>query len=216
MEDCMTGILDYKKEYKDLYLPKTAPVTINVPEMAFVAVDGKGDPNDKDGEFGKAIEILYSIQYTIKMSKKKQNTPEGYFDYVVPPLEGFWTIENKEDARNKSKYLWTAVIRLPEFVNKTIFDWACTEAANKKRINTEKAKYLKLKEGMCVQCLHIGSFDDEPKTIAMIEKYIEENNLTNDISGERHHHEIYLSDYRKVEKEKLKTVLRIPVRNKPA
>jgi hypothetical protein len=214
MEDCLAGVFDYKKEYKDLYLPKTSPVTINVPETAFVAVDGTGDPNDRAGEFGKAIGILYGIQYTIKMSKMKQNTPEGYFDYVVPPLEGFWTVTNKEDISNKSKYMWTAVIRLPEFVNREVFEWACNEAKNKKERNTEKAKFLRINEGMCVQCMHIGSFDDEPRTIAAIEKYIEENNLINDISGERHHHEIYLSDYRKAEKEKLKTVLRIPVRKK--
>jgi hypothetical protein len=214
MEDYMADVFDYKKEHRDLYLPRTTPVIINVPEMIFVAVDGKGDPNDKDGEFGKAIEILYSIQYTIKMSKKKQNTPEGYFDYVVPPLEGFWTVENKEEVKNKSKYIWTAVIRFPEFVNKKIFEWACNEVTSKKDINTEKAKYIKIKEGMCVQSMHIGSFDDEPKTIAIIEKYIEENNLVNDINKERHHHEIYLSDLRKVKKEKLKTVLRIPVRKK--
>jgi hypothetical protein len=148
------------------------------------------------------------------MSKKKENMPEGYFDYVVPPLEGFWTVANKEDIRNKSKYIWTAVIRLPEFVNREVFEWACNKAKNKKEINTEKAKLLRKNEGMCVQCMHIGSFDDEPRTIAAIEKYIEGNNLINDISGERHHHEIYLSDYRKVEKKKLKTVLRIPVRKK--
>jgi hypothetical protein len=212
MEDCMVDVFDYKKEYKDLYLPKTAPVIINIPEMAFAAVDGKGDPNDKNGEFPKAIKILYSIQYTIKMSKMKQNTPEGYFDYVVPPLEGFWTVENKDDVKNKAKYIWTAAIRLPEFVNKKIFEWACNEVTNNKKINIEKAKYIKITEGLCVQCMHIGSFDDESETITKIEKYIEENSLVNDINEERRHHEIYLSDFRKVEKEKLKTVLRIPVR----
>jgi hypothetical protein len=212
MEGCMADVLDYKKEYKELYLPKTIPAIINVPEMTFVAVNGKGDPNDNDGEFRKAIELLYSIQYTIKMSKKKKNTPEGYFDYIVPPLEGFWTVENRDDIRNKSEFIWTAVIRLPEFVNKKVFEWACNEVTNKKNINTEKARYIKIKEGLCVQCMHIGSFEEEPKTIAIIEKCIEENNLVNDISGERHHHEIYLSDYRKVEKKKLKTVLRIPIK----
>jgi hypothetical protein len=177
-----------------------------------VAVDGKGDPNDRSGEYQKAIELLYSIQYTIKMSKKKQNAPEGYFDYVVPPLEGFWTVENKDDIKNKSKFIWTAVIRLPEFVTKKIFEWACNEVTNNKNINTEKAKYIKVKEGMCVQCLHIGSFDEEQKTITIMEEFIKENNLANDINQERHHHEIYLSDFRKVAKEKLKTILRIPVK----
>jgi hypothetical protein len=210
----MADVFDYRKEYKELYLPKTVPAIINVPEITFVAVDGKGDPNDKNGEYGKAIELLYAIQYTIKMSKKKQNTPEGYFDYVVPPLEGFWTVENKEDIKNKSKFIWTSVIRLPDFVNKKVFEWACNEATKNKNINTEKAKYIKIKEGLCVQCMHIGSFDEEPGTMAIIEKYMEESNLVNDINTERHHHEIYLSDLRKVEKEKLKTVLRIPVRKK--
>jgi hypothetical protein len=146
------------------------------------------------------------------MSKKKQNTPKGYFDYVVPPLEGFWTVENKDDIKNKSKYMWTAIIRLPEFVNEKTFEWACDEVSNSKKIDTEKAKYIKIKEGLCVQCMHIGPFDNEPETIAKIEKHIEENNLVNDINTKRHHHEIYLSDFRKVEKEKLKTVLRIPVK----
>jgi hypothetical protein len=208
----MADVFDYKKEYKELYLPKTVPTIINVPEMLFVAVDGKGDPNDNDGEYGKAIKILYAIQYTIKMSKKTQNTPEGYFDYVVPPLEGFWTVKNKEDIRNKSKFIWTSVIRLPEFVNKETFEWACNEVTNNKNINTEKAKYIKIKEGLCVQCMHIGSFDEEPRTMETIEKYITENNYKNGIDAERHHHEIYLSDFRKVEKEKLKTVLRIPIK----
>jgi hypothetical protein len=208
----MAEVFDYKKEYKELYLPETVPVILNVSEMTFVAVDGKGDPNDKDGEYGKAIKILYAIQYTIKMSKKKQNIPEGYFDYVVPPLESFWTVKNKEDIKNKSKFIWTAVIRLPKFVNKKIFEWACNEVTNNKDINTETAKYIKIKEGLCVQCMHIGSFDEETKTMATMEKYIEENNYINGINEERHHHEIYLSDFRKVEKEKLKTVLRIPIK----
>jgi hypothetical protein len=203
-----------KKKYKELYLPKAIPAIIKIPEMTFVVLDGKSDPNDKDGEYVKAIELLYSIQYTIKMNKKKQNTPEGYFDYVVPPPEGFWTVENKDDIGNKSKYIWTAAIRLPDFVHKMIFDWACNEVTNKKNINTEKAKYIKITEGLCIQCMHTGAFDEEPKTIVILEKCIEENNLVNDINREKHSHEIYLSDFRKPETEKLRTVLRIPVREK--
>jgi hypothetical protein len=210
----MPDIIDYKKKDKELYRPKTSPSIINVPEMPFLCVDGKGDPNDAEGEFGKAVKLLYGVQYTIKMSKKKQNIPDGYFDYVVPPLEGLWTVENKDDIKDKSKYIWTLMIRLPEFVNQKTFEWASSEAAKTKNINTEKVKFIKLKEGMCVQAMHIGPFDDEPKTIALIDKYIDENNLTNDINTERHHHEIYLSDLRKTEKSKLKTVLRIPVRKK--
>ncbi|MDR0368670.1 MAG: GyrI-like domain-containing protein [Bacteroidales bacterium] len=210
----MADILDYKKVYKELYFPKTVPMTIKVPEITFAAVDGKGDPNEEEGEYKRAIELLYSIQYTIKMSKKKQSVPEGYFDYVVPPLEGFWTVEDKKDIRNKSKFIWTAAIRLPEFVDKKVFDWACREVTNNKKINTDRAKYMKTEEGLCVQCMHIGPFDEEPKTIAIMEKYMDENNLMNDIGENRHHHEIYLSDFRKVAKEKLRTIVRIPVREK--
>ncbi|MDR1956680.1 MAG: GyrI-like domain-containing protein [Treponema sp.] len=206
----MVNVLDYKKENKELYSPKKIPEIINVPEMKFMAVDGKGDPNDKNGEFNEAIPILYSIQYTIKMSKKGKNIPDGYFDYVVPPLEGFWWVDDKKDIGNKSKYIWTVLIRLPEFVNKKTFEWACNEVVKKKKINTEKAKYIKIKEGLCVQCMHIGPFDEEPRTVKLMEKYMEENNLINDINKERWHHEIYLSDFRKVESSKVKTILRIP------
>ncbi|MDR2480351.1 MAG: GyrI-like domain-containing protein [Treponema sp.] len=210
----MNDALDYKKKYRELYLPKTIPSLVDVPKMAFITADGKGDPNDVNGEFGTAVELLYAIQYTIKMSKKKQNTPAGYFDYVVPPLEGLWWVKNKKDIGNKSKYTWTIMIRLPEFVTEKTFRWACDEAARAKKINTEKARYLTMTEELCVQCMHIGPFDDEPKTIALIDAYCEKNNLLNDMSETRRHHEIYLSDFRKTAPEKLKTVLRIPVRRK--
>jgi hypothetical protein len=210
--EIMAEVLDYKKKYKELYLPKIVPAVINVPGIIFAAVDGKGDPNDTDGEFGKAVKLLYGIQYTIKMSKNKQNTPEGYFDYVVPPLEGFWTVKNVKDIMDKSKYIWTVGIRLPEFVSENVFEWVCNEVKNNKHIDTEKAKYIKIEEGLCVQCMHIGSFDEEARTVMEMEKYMSRNNLMNDINDERHHHEIYLSDIRKVQKEKLKTVLRIPVK----
>jgi hypothetical protein len=210
----MADAKDYRKEYKDLYLPKTEPVIINVPEMQFVAVEGRGDPNEENGEYSKALEILYGIQYTIKMSKKGNTIPNGYFDYVVPPLEGFWWFDNGERIRpkNKSEYNWLSVIRLPEFVDKTVFNWACEEVKKKKNLDPKNAKYLILKEGLCVQCMHIGSFDDETKTMKLIDRFIEDNNLKNDISGKRRHHEIYLSDFRKTEIPKLKTVLRIPVK----
>ena len=210
----MSDAIDYKKEYKDLYLPKSKPMIIDVPEMIFVAVEGKGNPNDENGEYQKAIEILYGIQYTIKMSKKGNNTPNGYFDYVVPPLEGFWWLDNNKDfsIEHKSEYKWISVIRLPEFVDEKVFEWACNEAAKKKKIDTKKAKYLKIKEGLCVQCLHIGSYDDEPKTLKLMNDFIAENGLQSDINETRRHHEIYLSDPRKTEISKLKTVLRIPVK----
>jgi len=207
---------DYKKEYKDLYLPKTKPMIIDIPEMQFVAVEGKGDPNDKNGEYPKAMQLLYSIQFTIKMSKMGNNRLNGYFDYVVPPLEGLWWLNNNEifSPKNKSKYNWISMIRLPEFVDRDIYKWACNEVLNKKRIETKNAKYLKIKEGLCVQCMHIGSYDDETRTIDLIEKFIGENNLKNDISDKRRHHEIYLSDPRKTAIEKLRTVIRIPVNKK--
>jgi len=211
----MADVIDYKKEYKDLYLPKIEPSLKKIPEMTFVAIEGKGDPNDNNGEYQTALGILYGIQYTIKMSKKGKNVPNGYFDYVVPPLEGlWWTLEKEIDFKNKSKFNWISMIRLPEYVNKEVFKWACEEASKKKKINTEKAYLYKLNEGLCVQCMHIGSFDDEPKTMKLIDNYIINNNLVNDVNDKRKHHEIYLSDFRKTETSKLKTVLRIPVKKK--
>ena len=211
----MADVVDFKKEYKDLYLPKIEPSLIKIPEMTFVAIEGKGDPNDINGEYQTALGILYGIQYTIKMSKKGANVPNGYYDYVVPPLEGlWWTLEKKIDLRNKSKFNCISMIRLPEYVNKDVFKWACEEASKKKKVNTKKAYLFKLNEGLCVQCMHIGSFDDEPKTMKLIDNYILNNNLVNDVNQKRRHHEIYLSDFRKTETNKLKTVLRIPVKKK--
>jgi hypothetical protein len=209
--------LDYKKEYKELYSPKNQPMIIEVPEITFAAVEGRGNPNDENGEYSNALKLLYGIQYTIKMSKKGNNMPNGYFDYVVPPLEGLWWFDNsaKNPPKDKSQYNWLSIIRLPEYVTKDVFQWACNEVKNKKKIETEKAKYIKIKEGLCVQCMHIGSFDEEAKTLKSIEKYIEENDLINDLVNEkRKHHEIYLSDPRKIEKSKMKTILRIPVKKK--
>ena len=210
----MENVKDYKKEYKDLYQPKTIPMIIDVPEIQFVAIEGKGNPNEENGEYQKAIEVLYGIQYTTKMSKKGNSVPKNYFDYVVPPLEGFWWLENNEEfsVDKKSKQQWISVIRLPEYVDEKVFEWACQEASKKKKIDTTKAKLLKIKEGLCVQCLHIGSFDDESKTLKQINEFIQQNGLQNDINETRRHHEIYLSDPRKTEMSKLKTVLRIPVK----
>ncbi len=211
----MGTVKDYKKENKDLYLPKTTPTIVDVGEMQFVAIEGRGNPNEDNGEYQKAIEVLYGIQYKIKMSKKGTFIPKGYFDYVVPPLEGFWWLENrKEDftVENKFKYCWLSVIRLPEFVDESVFEWAYEEVLKKKEIGTTKAKFLKIAEGLCVQCLHIGTYDDEPKTLKTMNNFIETNGLQSDITETRHHHEIYLSDPRKTEVSKLKTVLRIPVK----
>jgi hypothetical protein len=209
----MEEVIDYKKEYKNLYQPKQTPMIVDVPEMQFVAVEGQGNPNEENGEYQKAIGVLYGIQYTIKMSKKGNIIPKGYFDYVVPPLEGFWWLDSEEEfsSENKSKYKWLSVIRLPEFVDEKVFEWACEEASKKKKIDTTKAKFLKIKEGLCVQCLHVGSYNDEPKTLKLMNDFIDKNGLQSDINKTRKHHEIYLSNPQKTEVSKLKTILRIPV-----
>ena len=211
----MADILDYRKEYKDYYSPKTEPSIIKIPKISFAAVNGKGDPNEPDGEYQAAIKVLYGIQYTIKMSKKGSSVPHGYFDYVVPPLEGlWWTQDNKLDFNSKSGFNWVSMIRLPEYVTGGVFQWACEEASKKKKINSEKAYLFAFTEGLCVQCMHIGPYDNEPKTLAAIDDYINNNNLFKDITEKRRHHEIYLSDPRKAEPHKMKTVLRIPVKGK--
>jgi hypothetical protein len=207
----MSTIKDYKKDHKDLYNPKTQPSIIDVPEISYVAVKGQGNPNDESGEYQKALEVMYGIQYTIKMSKKG-TPPEGYFDYVVPPLESFWWLDDSEDWTAKSKYNWIAVIRLPEFVSGKVFQWACEEVTKKKKICTDKAYLLTMTEGLCVQCMHIGPYDDEPKTLALIDAFIDKNNFKKNITDKRLHHEIYLSDPRKTEPAKMKTILRIPVK----
>lgn len=206
--------LDYKKEYKDLYLPKSTPAEIVVPPMTFIMVDGRGDPNEPGGEYQTAVELLYALSYTIKMSRKSGNAPAGYFDYVVPPLEGLWWLDDgKEiDFSQKSHFCWTSMIRQPDFVTPAVFAWACREAQRKKQLDTARARLALFAEGLCVQCMHIGPFDDEPATIAKMERYIAANGFVNDIGEERRHHEIYLSDPRKAAASKMKTVLRIPVR----
>ncbi|MDR0927829.1 MAG: GyrI-like domain-containing protein [Ignavibacteria bacterium] len=211
----MNTIKDYKKEEKNLYLPKTTPTLIDVPEMNFVSVIGKGNPNEEDGEYQKALNIIYSISYTIKMSKNGNETPEGYFDYVVPPLEGLWWLDGDKEWTAKSDFNWSSLIRLPEFVNENVFEWACNKVRAKKGISTDKAKFIKFKEGMCVQCMHLGSYDDEPRTLKLLDDFIAENDLLNDINEERRHHEIYLSALTKpADSTKMKTVLRIPVKKK--
>lgn len=212
--------IDYKKKYKDLYLPKTSPMEILVPKMNFIMVDGKGNPNDKEGEYPKAIELLYALSYTIKMNKEIRNQLKGYFDYVVPPLEGLWWLEDDDmDFSKKHKYIWTSMIRQPEFVNKEIFEFACNEVKKKKpNLDISKARFEAFNEGLCVQCMHIGPFDEEYKTTAKIDKYLKENNLIDDICGVnedgkiKRHHEIYLSDPRRASIDKMKTVIRHPVR----
>ena len=207
---------DYKKEYKEFYMPKNKPEIVDVPAMNFIAVRGNGNPNEEGGAYKEAIGLLYGIAFTIKMSKKGNHEIEGYFDYVMPPLEGFWYQEGIEgiDYTKKADFHWISVIRLPDFVTKEDFDWAVAEAEKKKKEDFSKVEFLTITEGMCVQCMHIGPFDDEPETVARMDRFLDENGYENDFSEERLHHEIYLSDARKVAPEKWKTVIRHPVRQK--
>ena len=207
---------DFKKEYKEFYMPKGKPEIVTVPKMNYIAVRGKGNPNEEDGEYKKSIELLYGIAYTIKMSKKGDHKIEGYFDYVVPPLEGFWWQDNVDgiDYCHKENFQWISVIRVPDFVTKADFDWAIEEATRKKKMDFSKVEFLEIEEGLCVQCMHSGSYDDEPASIAAMDKFIADNGYENDISDTRRHHEIYLSDARKVAPEKLKTVIRHPIKKK--
>lgn len=208
---------DYKKEYKALYLPKEMPSIVEVPSMQYAAVRGHGDPNEPDGEYGKAVAVLYGISYTIKMSYKGSRKVDGFFEYVVPPLEGFWWMDGGApgvDYRNKSGFNWISIIRVPEFVTEEVFAWAKEEAQRKKGIDTSLAELITVSEGLCVQCLHIGSYNEEPATVAKMDHYRMEQGYENDISDRRRHHEIYLSDPRKVSPERMKTVIRHPVRPK--
>lgn len=205
---------DFKKEYKEFYLPKNKPSIVNVPKMNYIAVRGKGDPNREDGEYKRSIGLLYAIAFTIKMSKKGARKIEGYFDYVVPPLEGFWWQDGGGgiDYANKDGFNFISVIRLPDFVTEADFNWAIKEAENKKKADFSKVEFLTYDEGLCVQCMHIGSYDDEPATIELMREYAAANGFFTDINEARLHHEIYLSDPRKCAAEKLKTVVRHPIR----
>ena len=205
---------DFKKEYKELYAPKKGPGIIEVPPITYVAVRGSGDPNEEDGAYQQAIAVLYAISYTIKMSKKGVRQIDGYVDFVVPPLEGFWWQEGIEgaDYAHKETFNWTAVIRLPDFVTREVFDWAVQEATKKKKIDCSIAEYLQVDEGLCVQCLHVGSYDDEPATVEAMDAFARERGYVIDLSQGRRHHEIYLSDARKVAPEKLKTIIRHPIK----
>lgn len=207
---------DYKKEYKEFYLPKKKPEIVTVPKMNYIAVKGCGDPNKEDGEYKNSISILYALAFTIKMSKLTDYRIEGYFDYVVPPLEGFWWQQGvtQIDYSRKDAFQWISVIRLPDFVSEKDFNWAKQQVKTKKGIDCSNAQFLTIEEGLCVQIMHIGSYDDEPDTITLMDKFIKENGYINDFSNTRMHHEIYLSDARRVAPEKLKTVIRHPIRKK--
>ncbi len=206
--------MDFKKAYKDLYLPKTTPMLIEVPEMVFVMFNGRGNPNDPQGEYPLALALLYALSYTIKMSKMGSEKIAGYYDYIVPPLEGLWQLPGgKSDGIiDKDALTWISLIRQPEFVTQEVFDWACESVHRKKGLDPAKARLQKMTEGLCVQCMHIGSYDAELETIARMNQFVEAQGLAHDFSESRRHHEIYLSDPRKTDPEKLKTVIRVPVR----
>ena len=205
---------DFKKEYKEFYMPKGKPEIVDVPKANFVAVRGKGDPNEEGGAYQKAMNILYSVAYTLKMSYKTDYRIEGFFEYVVPPLEGFWWQEDVDgvDYSAKSTFCWISLIRLPDFITKKDFDWAVETATKKKKLDCSLAEFLTVEEGLCVQIMHTGSYDNEPATVALMDQYLAENGYENDFSDTRMHHEIYLSDPRKSDPCKLKTVIRHPVR----
>lgn len=205
---------DFKKEYKEFYLPKDKPQIVTVPKANYIAVRGEGDPNEADGAYQKAVGVLYAIAYTLKMSYKTGYKMEGFYEYVVPPLEGFWWQDGVDgiDYSDKSTFHWISVIRLPEFVSKADFEWAVKQAEQKKKMDLSSAEYMTIDEGLCVQIMHIGPFDEEPATVEKMDRYLAENGYENDLTSKRLHHEIYLSDARKVAPEKWKTVIRHPVR----
>lgn len=205
---------DFKKEYKEFYMPKNKPEIVTVPQANYIAVRGKGNPNEIDGAYQKAISILYAVAYTLKMSYKTEHKIKGFFEYVVPPLEGFWWQDNVDgiDYADKAAFNWISVIRLPEFITQKDFEWAVETASEKKKLDCSSAEFLTVDEGLCVQIMHIGAFDDEPQTVTLMDEYIAQNGYENDITESRLHHEIYLSDARKVAPEKWKTVIRHPIK----
>ena len=204
---------DFKKEYKEFYMPKAKPEIVAVPAANYVAVRGKGNPNEEGGAYQNAVSVLYAIAYTLKMSYKTEHKIDGFYEYVVPPLEGLWWQENVNgvDYESKDSFCWISVIRLPDFITKADFDWAASEAARKKKLDCSCAEFLTVDEGLCVQMMHLGSFDDEPASVAMMDAFIAEKGYRNDFSESRLHHEIYISDPRKTPVEKRKTVIRHPI-----
>lgn len=205
---------DFKKEYKEFYLPKNKPEIVTVPKANYIAVRGKGDPNEVGGAYQQAISVLYAVAYTLKMSYKTDHKIEGFFEYVVPPLEGFWWQDGKDgiDYTDKASFNWISVIRLPEFITQKDFEWAVETATKKKKLDCSSAELMTIDEGLCIQIMHLGPFDDEPATIALMDKYLDKNGYVNDITNTRLHHEIYLSDARRVVPEKWKTVIRHPIK----
>lgn len=205
---------DFKKEYKELYQPKSKPQITAVPPMNYIAVRGTGDPNEDGGAYQQAISVLYAVAYTLKMSYKTDYKIAGFFEYIVPPLEGFWRQDDVDGVNyaDKSGFHWISVIRLPDFVTKTDFDWAVQTAAKKKHLDCSSVEFLTIEEGLCVQMMHVGSYDDEPASVAVMDEYLAQNGYANDLTAERLHHEIYISDPRKTAPEKRKTVIRHPIK----
>lgn len=205
---------DYKKEYKEFYLPPQTPVITEIPSMNYLAVRGKGNPNEKDGEYQQAVGLLYAVAYTIKMSRKGARPIDGYFDFVVPPLEGFWWQNGVAgaDYSKKETFHWISVIRLPDFVARSDFKWAVSEAARKKKTDFGKVEWMTCEEGLCVQCMHVGPYDSEPETVAAMHAFAAENGFEADLTETRRHHEIYLTDPRRVQPPKMKTVIRHPIK----
>ena len=205
---------DFKKEYKEFYMPKNKPEIVTVPKANYIAVRGEGNPNEEDGAYKNAIGVLYAVAYTLKMSYKTDYKIEGFFEYVVPPLEGFWWQDGVDgiDYGNKDTFKWISVIRLPDFITKKDFDWAVETASKKKKLDCSIAEFMTIDEGLCVQIMHYGSYDDEPASVALMDEYLADNGYENDINDKRLHHEIYLSDPRKTAPDKCKTVIRHPIR----
>lgn len=205
---------DYKKEYKEFYMPKTKPSIIKIPKMNYIAIRGKGNPNEENGDYQTTISLLYNIAYTIKMSYKGTHKIDGFFEYVVPPLEGFWWQDNIKgmDYNKKEELNFISLIRLPDFVTPKDFDWAIAEATKKKKQDFSRVEYLTYDEGLCVQCMHVGSYDDEPRTVNSMHDYMKENGYELDITDTRYHHEIYLSNPKKSNPAKIKTVIRHPIK----
>lgn len=207
--------MDYKKANKEYYQPAKTPAIIDIPLMTFIQIDGKGDPSDENGEYGRAVELLYAVSYTIKMMPRNGHLIEGYFDYVVPPLEGLWWLSDYEedfDYTKKSKLVWRSMIRQPEFVTEEIFQKACSIVEKKKKLDCSHVRLVQFKEGLSVQCMHVGPYIEEPLTVEKMKKYTLEKGYTIDLTDNRNHHEIYLSDPRKTESAKMKTILRYPIR----
>ena len=205
---------DFKKEYRDLYQPKTTPALVEVPLMRFLAVEGTGDPNEAGGAYQAALELLYGVAYTLKMSYKTDHVIDGFYQYVVPPLEGFWWQPGIAgvDYSNKAAFNWVSVIRIPEFVSEADFSWAVATATAKKKLDFSPVRLIEVDEGLCVQCMHVGPYDSEPATVDAMHEYAAAQGYVPDFSDTRRHHEIYLSDPRKADPAKMKTVVRHPIR----